>query len=121
MKKQIKVFGLNYEIEEVDEIDSVEEGVIIAGQIQHLQQKILIRKDLSKERKKVTLLHEILHAIFQQLGFNEEHDNEHLINSLSTALIQVLNDNKSMHKTLTEIIWTLGISMEELVKILLTK
>lgn len=94
MKRQIKVFGLNYEIEEVDKIDGCKEDEFIVGQIQHIQQKILIRKDLSKERKKVTLLHEIFHAIFQQLGFDEEHDNEHLINSLSTALIQVFNDNK---------------------------
>ncbi len=92
MEKQIKIMNLTYIIEEINEFGDDK----TLGQILYMKQKILIRADLTDERKKVTLLHETLHGIFEQLGFKEECDNEHLIDALSTALIQVMSDNKSI-------------------------
>lgn len=91
-KKQIKVLNLIYDVEEIDEFG--DDGTL--GKILYAKQKILIRSDLSDERKKVTLIHEIVHGLLEQLGFHEECDNEHLINSLSTAAYQILSDNKSI-------------------------
>lgn len=89
---KVKVLNLDFEIIEVPVI---EHGSDLIGRIEHLNQKIFIQKDISEERKKIVLLHEILHSIFQQLGFVDQHDDEHLINSLSSAFYQVLKDNKT--------------------------
>lgn len=50
----------------------------------------------SEDKKRVTLIHETLHALFEQLGFIEEHGNEHLIKSLSVSLYSVLLENKDL-------------------------
>lgn len=86
----IKVLNLTFD---VIEVECIEHGSSEVGRIEHLTQKIYIQKGLSKEQKKVVLLHEILHSIFQQLGFDEEHNDEKLICSLSTTLIKLLEDN----------------------------
>lgn len=88
----MKILNLYYEIIETDVIDNDND---VLGRINYITQKIYIKKGLTKEHKKIVLLHEILHSILQQLGFDEEHDNEHLIDSLSTAIYQVFNDNKT--------------------------
>lgn len=88
----MKILNLNFEVLEVDVIDN-DDGVL--GRINYITQKIYIKKSLTEEHKKIVLLHEILHSILQQLGFDEEHDNEHLIDSLSTSIYQVIKDNKT--------------------------
>lgn len=83
----MKILSLEYEIIEEKIIDNDND---VLGGINYVTQKIHIKKTLSKEHKKIVLLHETLHSILQQLGFDEENDNEHLIDSLSTAIYQVL-------------------------------
>jgi len=86
----MKILNLKYI---VIEVESINDNPDLLGWTNHIEQTIKIRRDLSEDRKKVVLLHEVLHCIFQQLGFIDEHDNEQLIESLSTAFYQVLIDN----------------------------
>lgn len=88
----MKILNLDYKIVEESVIDNNND---LLGRINYIDQIIYIKSTLSKEHKKIVLLHETLHSILQQLGFDEEHDNEHLIDSLSTAIYQVLQDNKT--------------------------
>ena len=88
--REVKIFGETYEVIEQEIIDNMVEKI---GLIDHLQNKIYIKKSISEDKKKVTLIHEILHGVLSQLGFDEEHDNEHLIDSLATALYQVFKSN----------------------------
>lgn len=88
--REVKIFGETYEVIEQEIIDNMVEKI---GLIDHMQNKIYIKKSLSEDKKKVTLIHEILHGVLSQLGFDEEHDNEHLIDSLATALYQVFKSN----------------------------
>ena len=90
------------QIFEVEEMHYAEKEELYFGEIEFDRNRILISKDISKERKEVTLLHEILLSVFQQLGFKKENDNEHLICSLSEALIMVIKDNP---KLLTFLVW----------------
>ncbi|MCM1259665.1 MAG: hypothetical protein NC182_01815 [Prevotella sp.] len=90
---KIKILNLEFEIREVE---CISHGGSQIGEINHIDQVILLKKGLSEERKKIVLLHEILHSIFEQLGFAEEHDNEHLIDSLASSIYQILNDNKTI-------------------------
>ena len=87
----IKILNFTYKIEEIPLID---DDADILGQINHVKQTIFIRNDISAERKRVVLFHEVLHAILEQLGFVEEHDNEHLIDCLAASLLKVKADNQ---------------------------
>ena len=91
MNEVVKVLSQEYVIKRVDVIDKDDP---ILGMIDHIENVIYIKNNLTPEKEKVTLIHEILHAIFEQVGFDDEHDNEHLIKSLSTALYQVFQGNK---------------------------
>ena len=87
---KIKILNLEFE---VIEKECVMHGSEAVGQIEHLEQVIEIKKGLSKERKQQILLHEIIHSCFEQLGYRKEHDDEHLIDIISTSLCLVLRDN----------------------------
>lgn len=91
MNETVKVLSQEYVIKHVDVIDK---DTTVLGMIDHIENTIYIKNNLPPEKEKVTLIHEILHAIFEQLGFDDEHDNEHLIKSLSTAIYQVFQSNK---------------------------
>lgn len=95
MKKfKIKILSQIFEVEEAAFKDDEEE--LCFGEIEFEKNRILINRDTSEERKEVTLLHEILHSVFQQLGFKEENDNEHLICSLSEALMMIVKENPKL-------------------------
>lgn len=89
-REKIKILNLTYEIKEVPIIDHDETTM---GMVSHHDQVIYIKNNLTEERKEVVLIHEIIHSIFQQLEFTEENENEHLVQSLATAIYQVFKDN----------------------------
>lgn len=64
------------------------------GEIDYLNQKIELEEALTNEKLNVVLLHEILHGIFETLGFASENADEHLVQSLATAIYKMLADNK---------------------------
>lgn len=86
----VTILGVPYSVRLVPVI-SLDE--LTVGQIDYLKQEILILEGLGDDLFQVTLLHEVLHGIFSQLGFDVE-NNEHLIQALATALYQVLRENK---------------------------
>lgn len=90
---KIKIMSQSYDIEQME---TIELGVIKLGEVNHLENLIKICSTIPEDKKKIVLLHEILHVIFQQLGFDEEHDNEHLIDCLANSLYQVLKDNPKL-------------------------
>lgn len=49
-------------------------------------------------RQEETLLHEVLHAVFHQMGMNEfpelQQRQEYIVNTMANGLYQVLKDNK---------------------------
>lgn len=87
---QLKILGLNYDLREVE---CIEHGTQDIGRVDFINQAIYIKKDLHNDRKKIVLIHEILHAIFEQLGFTEENENEQFINSLAVAIYELLKNN----------------------------
>ncbi|GAW63414.1 hypothetical protein FC65_GL000663 [Ligilactobacillus acidipiscis DSM 15836] len=84
----IKVGGIHYEIfeKEIVENDPNEYGVCV-----YADNHIEIKSGLSDERKTQTLIHELLHAIFFEAGY-EDHD-EKMVDQLSLVLNQVLKEN----------------------------
>jgi hypothetical protein len=90
MLKKVNILGKVYKIEYLKNINNNPNQF---GEIDYVNQIIKIQKDCNKEYQESTLLHEIIHAIFEQLGFYDENKNEHLICSLETGLYQVLKEN----------------------------
>lgn len=87
---KIRILGIDYSVREVQLINDDD---TIMGLCRYQANEILIKKGLSDADKKITLIHEILHAVLGQLGFENENDNENMIKSLSTSLYLVLEEN----------------------------
>lgn len=87
---KIRILGIDYSVREVQIINDDD---TIMGLCRYQANEILIKKGLSDADKKITLIHEILHAVLGQLGFENENDNENMIKSLSTSLYLVIREN----------------------------
>ncbi len=55
---------------------------------------IKVRRNLKKELKEHTFLHEMTHAILDSLGYNKLSNDEKFVDSFSGALYQVLKTAK---------------------------
>lgn len=85
--KKLKVGGLVYKIKEVDVVDGSTENW---GYCNRKDLIIEIRKDMAKERKEETFLHELLHACDHQGDFFVSIET---LNNFNYILYQVLKDN----------------------------
>lgn len=86
---KVKILGLPYQIVEKEIINN--ENVM--GQILYHSQVIYLKKDLPREQKEKTLLHEIVHGVFEGLGELELSENEKLVHALATAFYLLIKDN----------------------------
>ena len=89
--KKIKILATEYEIEEVEQIDKYQR---LLGQIEYIEQKIKIDKNISEDMKKETLIHEILHGTLEKLGLNEINEDEQKVHSIASTMYLVLKENK---------------------------
>lgn len=81
---------MTYDIEQVEYVE-INGNKNYMGKCDYLNTKIEIVKTLSDERKDDVLVHELVHAIFDEAGF-DNHD-EDMVNRLGKVLCQVLKDN----------------------------
>jgi len=86
--KQIKIGGLWYEVKTSDYMKS---GPNCYGEIDSLDLTINIRNNIHEEMQKQALLHEIIHGILDNAGYDEQ--DEKLVQAISYGLIQVITDN----------------------------
>lgn len=93
MINKVKIFSREYEIVEKE---CLEHGSEAIGRINYIEGKIELKADVDKDLKEITLLHEVIHGILGSLGFDQQNENEQLIDSLSVGLHQVIKDNKRL-------------------------
>lgn len=86
--KTVKIAGIIYKVEEVEDLAAIQ-GII--GRLLEDKAIISLEKSLSKERKEQVFVHEVLHGIFREAGFDSQ--DEDLINRVAIVLHQVLKDN----------------------------
>lgn len=89
---KIKINWRTYTIEQ-DEHRTSNNGDLY-GAITYEDNHIYIYDKLDADNKWVSLLHEIVHAIFYFTGHSEYRKNEDLVTSLTENLYQVLRENK---------------------------
>jgi len=87
--EKLKVAGIDYQIQEVEEID---DDPSMMGSCLYQRTIIKIKSNMSNDKKEQTLIHELLHACFNEAGFNEQ--DEDVINRVGIVLYQVLKDNQ---------------------------
>jgi len=86
----LKILGMKFEVEEVDIVDKHDPSL---GLVDYWENTIRIDKNLPKDLKNQTLLHEVIHAIWWLLGYKEEAEDEQKVQGLATALHSFVKDN----------------------------
>jgi hypothetical protein len=87
--KQIKILGLDFDVEYCKFDDRLQLNQF-TGNCINRKQKIQVDTDSHIEHQKVTLLHEIIHIISDNLSLDFD---EKTVKCLSVALYQVFKDN----------------------------
>ena len=83
MPETVTIMGVPYAVKLVDVVDKTQ---LCFAQIYYFACEIGIDKSLPDERRKVALLHEVLHGICDMLGLEELNNNEGAIQSLAGSL-----------------------------------
>ena len=86
MIQEIDVLGVKFTVSEVDTVNKTNPR---KGEIDYLTNEIRIDSNMPKTLKDQVLMHEILHAVFDLLGFDELAEDESKVQGLATALHQV--------------------------------
>ena len=94
----IDILGMTYTIHSSP---CIEKGAWREGQIDYLKQEILLDNDLSTEKAKSTLIHEIIHAILEEVGIKDE-NRDGLVQPLAQGLYMVLRNNPELTECFLE-------------------
>ena len=89
LPKSIRVGSVDYNVKEVADLH--DSGQELLGWVTYHDASIRIDSDTSEGRKKNVLIHEILHAMLYEAGYDEQ--DEDLVRRLGNVLSQVLIDN----------------------------
>lgn len=90
MIERVKVGGVTYTVKEEDIVE-IDGNYNYAGSCTYSATTIELSKRLSHERKTDVFVHELVHAIMNEAGY-DDHDEE-LVTRVSKVLCQVLRDN----------------------------
>ena len=103
---KIKILAKEYDVQlvndkELQKVINTEE-VGYAGLCLESESKIYINNTFDTQEQRLTLVHEILHAVYSQYGDDDLNNNEEHINRLSTAITQILLDNPTLTQMFLE-------------------
>lgn len=84
----INILGVIYQVKEVDTVNKTNPR---RGEINFLTNEIRIDRSMPESLKEQVLMHEILHAIFDLLGFEDLGEDEKMVQSIATALHHVFS------------------------------
>ncbi|MCM3488792.1 hypothetical protein M3689_05660 [Alkalihalophilus marmarensis] len=90
---QLKVGGVTYDVKKLPFVE-IGGDRNYSGACDYNSTTIEIADDLSEERARDVLYHELTHAIFYEAGFVEQ--DEDMINRVAKVIHQVCRDNKDI-------------------------
>ena len=91
MLNDINVAGINYKVE-LKETVEIREDKNYLGACRFKDAIIEISSSMNEQRQEQILIHELMHAIFNEAGIDIENE-EDIVNRSSLVLYQVLKDN----------------------------
>lgn len=115
--KSVRVAGVDYKVQEVENV-IIEGSTEYGGSCDYASMEIEIRESLPQTRKDEVFVHELLHAMFYEAGY-QEHD-EDMVNRVGKVLYQVLKDNPNLMNPLANIrqvkLSVDGVGVEDMIK-----
>jgi Zn-dependent peptidase ImmA (M78 family) len=75
----------------VEEVEGLVAKYEVYGQVTHTDNLVEIDSDMAKDRKANVLIHELLHAMLFEAGYDEQDEDQ--VRRLGNVLSQVLRDN----------------------------
>lgn len=85
---QVNVAGIDYTVQYQD---GMMKNYSLLGQVLYAESTIDIDSSMSQSKKEQVFIHELVHAIFNEAGYDEQ--DEEMVNRLSIILYQVLKQN----------------------------
>lgn len=82
---KVSILGIDYDVMR-EELETEE------GYISPKKQRIVLCTGLSSQKEQQVFLHEVVHGLFDQLGYSELYEDEHLVQGLAIGLHQMLAD-----------------------------
>lgn len=107
LPKIIKVAGVDYTVSEVENV-IIEGSTEYGGSCDYATMEIEIRESLPQARKDEVFIHELLHAMFYEAGY-QEHD-EDMVIRVGKVMHQVLKDNPNLLKPAENVIHVIDTS-----------
>lgn len=86
---KFRIGAVDYEIKEVADLH--DKGEELLGWVTYNDCLIRIDSALSDKRKRSVIIHELLHAMLYEAGYDEQ--DEEMVRRLGNVLAQVLRDN----------------------------
>lgn len=90
----IKIAGIDYTVETFKQSIDIN----LMGRLSYDTAQIFVREDLPLDKKKETLLHEVIHAVYMNAGLQPGDDEEKIVTALSSGVYQFLKDNKDVYR-----------------------
>lgn len=90
MTKKINLLGVDITVNEVDVVCKEEP---MRGMYDYLTTTIKLDKNMPVSMKNNVLIHELLHATFDFLGYDELRDDEQKVQAMATALNQLFQQD----------------------------
>ncbi|WP_051931592.1 ImmA/IrrE family metallo-endopeptidase [Clostridium sp. KNHs214] len=98
----IKIGTFNYDVSETNQPLLLNHAEC-AGIIDYENLTIQIKNESNTQRKKQTLLHELFHGIINEYNIDISNvDEEYLVETLGTAMYQIIKDNDKLIKYVRE-------------------
>ena len=91
----VRIGPIDYELELIEDLQA-EDGDPVDGWICYAAGAIRLRAALNPQLRRVTLWHEILHAVLTQTG--RQRHNEGELDALAHGIVQVLRDNPELRE-----------------------
>lgn len=93
LPSEVYVIGHRYSIEEMDEHSATDSNIY--GHCSNHSRKIKVYCNGGGSIARDTLLHEVLHAVWNLMGLEKEDEEERIVNSTSTAIIGIIDDPRN--------------------------
>ena len=98
--KKVKIGPFEYLVNYVDKLQTKDGNAVLYGEISERNSTIQLNTDMSPQFERVVLWHEIIHGLLDSGGFGN-HD-ERMIDVLAHGLVQVLQDNPLLQKSVEQ-------------------
>lgn len=91
MISKINILGVEYTVEEVEVVNKEEPR---RGEVNLLTNTIKLDKEMPLSLKNQTLMHEILHAVFDLLGMDDLGNDESKVQAIAVAIHYIFSTQK---------------------------